>query len=408
MKSPSSPRKQVLVITERFWPEPNFITSDVAHRLGIDADVTVIAPHPSYPHGRFYKGVRYWRVSRTRERGITVWRVPFLPSQSLSLPLRAASYLSFALVASVLAPFLAPRPDVVWVYHGPFTTGLASLWFRIARRSRLVITAADLWPESLLGAGVAHSGPLVRALYAYSRWINSFAHHIICSTEGIARRYRADGIPAERITVIPVWIPDAPRGRARPDTARSEAHDVVYAGNLGPAQQLDTLVRAAAILAADSPAIRVHFYGTGAREGQLRALARELGASNVIFHGRVDAAEAFARSAAAAVQVVSLRRSPEFRATVPSKLSLSFAAAAPLVFGLEGDAAAIAMDSGGGTPFDPSDPASLAGAIRSIIRLPQPDRDALRARLRAYYEANFSPEVLVERYAQVLIGTPGG
>ncbi|HET7188798.1 MAG TPA: glycosyltransferase family 4 protein, partial [Gemmatimonadaceae bacterium] len=370
MDAADGKRRRVLVITERFWPEPNFITADVAERLAREADVTVVAPHPSYPRGRFYEGTRWWRPVRTVERGCTVWRVPFFPNQSLSSIRRAASYLSFALVAALTAPIVARDPDVVWVYHGPFTAGLAALWFRVVRRARLVITAADLWPESFTGAGVAPPGMLMRALHAYSRWINSFAHHIICSTEGTAHRYAADGMPADRLTVVPVWIPGVQDMTPDDAAAASTSHDVVYTGNLGPAQQLDTLLRAAVLLSRDVPSVQVHLYGSGVSEQELRNLAQELGATNVHFHGRVTADEAFHRASAAAVQVVSLRRSPAFRATVPSKLSQCFAAATPFVYGLEGEAAEVARKSGGGVPFDPDDPRSLAEAIRSILRLP--------------------------------------
>ena len=408
MSSAEGRRKKVLILTERFSPEPNFITADVAARLARDADVTVIAPHPSYPRGKFYEGTSYWRPVKTRERGFTVWRVPFFPDQSLSQVRRAASYLSFAFVAAVIAPFVSSRPDVVWVYHGPFTTGLASLWFRVARRARLVITAADLWPESLTGAGVAKPGRLTLALRWYSKWINSFAHHIICSNEGIARRYAADGVPAERLSVIPVWIPGVEQIAYSPPGAAERNSDVVYAGNLGPAQQLDTLVRAAVILLADVPAVHVHLFGTGASERVLKELAKEIGATNVHFHGRVSATEAFERSTAAAVQVVSLRRSPEFRGTVPSKLSLCFAAGTPFVYGLEGDAAQVAQLSGGGVAFDPGDAESLAEAIRLILRMPAADQLDLRRQLRRHYEMNFTPAVLLEQYERLVLGESGG
>lgn len=403
MASGNKNRKRVLVLTERFWPEPNFITADVAERLGRSADVTVVAPHPSYPQGRFYSGTRWWRPVRTVERGVTVWRVPFIPSQSLSLGRRASSYLSFAVVAAITAPLVCPSPDVVWVYHGPFTTGLASLGYRLRRRFRLVITAADLWPESLTASGVARPGLMMRALRGYSRWINSFADHIVCSTEGIARRYGADGVPGERLTVVPVWIPGVERMVAAPADEDDTRCDVVYAGNLGPAQQLETLIRAAAILERTSPGVCVHLYGSGSAEGELKRLASELGVRNVHFHGRVDPAEAFARSAAAAVQVVSLRRSPEFEATVPSKLSLCLAAAAPFVYGLQGDAAEIARRSGGGFSFDPGDPVSLAAAIESAAAMSAEERVAVRTRLRRYYEEQFSPRTLLERYATLLL-----
>jgi len=393
---------RVLVLSERYAPEPNFITADVAARLARDAEVTAVVPHPSYPLGRFYDGVRPWRIARSREQGVAVRRVPFLPNQALSIAKRAASYLSYALSATVLAPFLAPRPDVVWVYHGPFTAALAALWFRFVRRSRLVITAADLWPESLTAAGVSKPGPLMNALYAYSRWINRRADAIICATQGTADRYHRDGIPRERLHVIPVWIPGVERFAWSPRETAADGFDVVYAGNLGPSQQLETLIRAGALLQ-DSPlGVRVHLYGAGASEQTLRDLAREIGARNVHFHGRVGPDEAFRACSEASAQVVSLRRSPEFRFTIPSKLAFSLAAATPILFALEAEPREIAI-AAGALEFDPDDAPSLAARIEELARLGTGARAALRQRHRAYYERHFSPEPLLDEYARLIL-----
>lgn len=395
---------RILVITERFAPEPNFITADVAQRLAQGAEVTVIAPHPSYPKGRFYPGAKYWRLVRTRENGYIVWRVPFFPNQSLSKGRRALSYLSFAAVAALLAPFVASRADVVWVYHGPFTAGLAALWHKWVLKSRVVITSADLWPESLTGAGVVRPGRLIRVLYRYSRWINSQADEIICSTHGIARRYLDDGVEKAHLHVIPVWVPGTDRILETDEAV--EERSIVYAGNLGPAQQLDTLIRAAAILEREGVSATVHLYGTGASEGALHALAQQLGVSNVVFHGSVTAGEAMKRSSAAAVQVVSLRRSPAFRATIPSKLSGVFAAGTPFVYALEGDAADAAEQSGGGVAFDPDDVESLATALQKLLCMSGEERTKLRSTLRGHYQAHFSSKVLLDRYEEIILRRP--
>jgi glycosyltransferase involved in cell wall biosynthesis len=245
-------------------------------------------------------------------------------------------------------------------------------------------------------------------MFAYSRWINRFADHIICANDGIARRYADDGIPAERLTVLPVWIPGVQHLVPALASSNGGSFDVIYAGNLGPCQQLETLVRGAALLKDTAPGIRVHLYGSGSSEVELRALSNDLGATNVQFHGRVSLAEAFRRSSEAAVQVVSLRRSPEFRSTVPSKLSLMFAAGAPFVYGLEGDAAAVAEQSQGGVPFDQGDPASVAAAIQTLSRMSDDERRTMRSRLREYYETRFSPFVILEEYARILLGAKPG
>jgi colanic acid biosynthesis glycosyl transferase WcaI len=129
MNTPRRPR--ILVITQVYAPEPNFITRDVAQALAIDGDVTVITSHPNYPYGRFYPNTRFWRPVKTREGNVVVWRLPMYPNHGLSTLKRLLSYLSFTLAAMTMAPFVAGRPDVVWVYQTPFIVACAALPFKL-------------------------------------------------------------------------------------------------------------------------------------------------------------------------------------------------------------------------------------------------------------------------------------
>lgn len=396
---------RALVISQYYPPEVGFITPDVARALARHARVTVVTAHPSYPHGRFAAGTRWWTVARSVEDGVTVWRVPHLPDHSSSKLRRLVSYLSFALVAGIVAPFVAGRPRAVWVYQTPFTAALAALFFRWVYGSRIVYTGPDLWPESLLGVGVAREGALVRMAYAFSRWINRRADHVICSTRGMLERYAADGMPRERLSFVPIWPAGgiSPAGAADPAPAAGPPR-VVYAGNLGPAQQLDTVVRAAAQLHREGVEVAFDFYGAGGSEAELRALAAELGAENVTFHGTVPPERAFAACCGAFAQVVSLRSTPLFRMTIPSKLFFAFAAGAPVLYGLEGEAAALAQASGGGVPFRSDDPRSLVEAVRGLLRVGTEERVEMKGALRRYFDENFERTALLERYEALILG----
>lgn len=398
---PPRMKPRILVLTMHYRPEPNFITADVAAALGGLGSVTVVTAHPNYPFGRFYKGVRPWRPRASIENGVRVWRLPFIADHSVSTLRRGLSYLSFAIAAALVAPVVGGRPAVVWVYQSPFTTALAALWFRWVIRVPVVYTSADLWPESLGATAVLRPGRLMRALYAYSRWINRQADLIICSTRGTLDRYKRDGIPDERLAHVPVWvdgIPDAVDGNISP---RESPRSIVYAGNLGPAQSLATLIRAAALIKREAPNITFDLYGAGASEDELRSLATELEATNVRFHGRVDAPEAFRASAAALAQVVSLAKTPLFRMTVPSKLPFAIAAGAPLLYALEGEAAKIASESGLGIPFDSDDPSTLVDAVRRAAGLTQHDRETMQERADAYFRRSFARAALLERYLRL-------
>jgi len=398
-------RRRLLVLTQHYHPEPNWITTDVAERLASDFDVTVVTAYPNYPHGRFYPGVRPWRVERTVERGVTVWRVPFFPDHSRSHIRRAGSYLSFAAVSALVAPIAVPRPDTVWVYHGPFTTALASLWFRWVERSRVVFTCADLWPESFVASGVARAGVVVNALYRYSRAINRVADMVVCATRGTQERFQRDGLSQDRLAHIPVWTDGISRiAREAPEDEPTPR--IVYAGNLGPAQALDTVIRAAALLKAEGCRVQFELYGTGACESELHALAADLRTTNVSFHGRVTPEACFAACSGAFAQIVSLRADPAFRMTLPSKLSFAFAAGSPILAGLEGEAARVAQESQGALLYRSEDPQSLAAAVRQLIATSHEQRKTMREQMTQYYGETFARDVLLERYAALLTGTP--
>jgi glycosyltransferase involved in cell wall biosynthesis len=398
-------RGRLLVLTQVYRPEPNFISADVAEAMARHMDVVAVTALPNYPHGRFYPGVRPWRPTRTVENGVTVWRLPLYPYHGRSQLKRALSYLSFVFVAAIWSPLVAGRPDIVWVYHGPFTTGLAALWFKLLYRARLVITCADLWPESFLAAGVAKPGRLMKLLFSYRRAINRRADTIICATRGTFDQFVADGLDPATLHHVPVWV-EGIRDLASPEHTPEEPGErrrIVYAGNLGPAQSLETLVRAAAAWLHEGVDVLVDLYGTGNSEAALKRLAHELGATNVTFHGTVPPGQAFEVSSRAFAQVVSLQPSPLFSMTVPSKISFCCAAGAPLLYGLQGEPAAMVAESGGGIPFDVSNPASLVAAVKELIARTPADRGRMRANLQQYYRQHLARPLLIARYEQILL-----
>ncbi|HET7233279.1 MAG TPA: glycosyltransferase family 4 protein [Longimicrobium sp.] len=400
----------VLVVTIFYRPEANFITADVARRVARHEPVTVVCPHPNYPTGRFYPGTRWWAVRRTVEDGVTVWRVPIFPDHSGSKLRRALHYGSFTAMAALVSAVVAGRPRAVWIYQTPFTAAVAALWFKLAFRSRVVLVCADLWPESFVATGVMRPGPLLNALHALRRVLNRTADVVVGSTRGIVDTFAAEGIARERLRLVRVWIDGAPRGRdldapagsVVPTTTDDGVPTIVYVGNMGPAQGLEVVVRAAAELRRRGAGVRFALYGFGGAEEELKALAGSLGAANVVFGGRIGTAEARARSRAAAAQLVVLRPTPWFRMTVPSKLHFCIGMGTPILCGAEGEAAALARESGGAFHFDPTDPVSLAGAVERVLALEPHERAALRHRLHAFYREHLDPDRLADEHAAIL------
>ena len=100
--------------------------------------------------------------------GVPVHRVALYPSHDRSAVRRAANYLSFALSAAALGPFLVKRPDVVYVYHPPATVGLPAMVLRALHGCPLVYDIQDLWPDTR--GLVGHDGQPAVSMAALERW----------------------------------------------------------------------------------------------------------------------------------------------------------------------------------------------------------------------------------------------
>lgn len=406
------PKPRLLVLTQVHQPEPNFITADVAAAMTADYDVVVVTSHPNYPYGKFYPGVFPWLPRKTIEQGVVVWRLPCYPYHGRSQIKRALSYVTYALAALLFAPFVAGRPALVWVYHGPFTAGPAAIPFKVFYGSRVVFTCADLWPETFLAAGVADSGFVIRMLFAYRRAVNRIADVLICTTRGTLKRFIEDGVDPARLHFVPVWVGGIRDCREAMPSSGGVPR-IVYAGNLGPAQSLETAILAAAELKRRGVDVVFDLYGSGNWEHTLKELAQNQGASNVCFHGRVEAAKAFHASSRAFAQIISLQPSPLFDMTIPSKLSFCCAAGAPVLFGLRGEAAAMMRESGGGIPFEADNPHSLVEAVTELLKMSDTERTRMHHALRQYYVNLFEPTTLLAKYRALFAsesagGVPGG
>ena len=255
---------EILIITAHYKPEPNFITADLAHQLQLRGHfVSVITAHPNYPYGRFYDSVTSIAPEKSIEDGVQVWRLPFFPDHSRSKLKRSFSYLSFTGIASIFSIFCARRPKVVFVYQTPFSSALASIWFKYVLKAKVYFICCDLWPESFSATGVVESGLIMKIAYKYSRWINRRADFIVCSTRGMVARYRNDNIAPEKLAYVPVWTDGIPTNPTASGVQKFRNRNLVYAGNIGSAQGLDILLEAGKVLQDEDIDFRIDVYGSG-------------------------------------------------------------------------------------------------------------------------------------------------
>ena len=392
---------KILFITQWFEPEPGALRGlPLAKELVARGhEVQVLTGFPNYPGGKIYPGYKLSLWQREEVEGIPVLRVPLYPSHDASSVRRVLNYTSFACCASLIGLPLVDRPDVIYVYHPPPTTALPALILKAISGAPIVYHIADMWPESVTESGMVKSSRTKRLVEAaIHRWCNFVyrrAEAITVISPGFKQLLVERGVSEEKINVIYNWTDEETFQPAIKDDALAREMDVdrrftlMYAGNFGPCQGLDTVVRAAARVR-DCSNLQVVMVGGGQKEEELKRLANELGADNVRFLGRRDYREMPKLYALADGLIVHLQALPIFASTIPSKTQVSLSCGRPIVMAVEGDAASIVDESGSGLVCPPEDPEAMAKCFLELEAKSLAERSEMGEKGRAYYCNNFS------------------
>ncbi|MEI7817254.1 MAG: glycosyltransferase, partial [Desulfuromonadales bacterium] len=118
----------------------------------------VLTGYPNYPGGKLFPGYRLKLVQREIMDGVRVIRVPLYPSHDRGGFRRMANYLSFAIAASILGPWVVSKPDVIYAYHGHAPIGLPAIIIGFIRRAPFILDIQDLWPDSVTSSGMLPQG----------------------------------------------------------------------------------------------------------------------------------------------------------------------------------------------------------------------------------------------------------
>lgn len=395
---------RILMLSQWFEPEPTFKGLMFAKELQRRGhEVEVLTGFPNYPGGKVYTGYTVRPVSRQVMDGVPVTRVALYPSHDQSQVRRALNYLSFAASATLMITFL-PRPDVVYAYHPPATATLPAVVLKVLRGVPFVSDIQDLWPETLAATGTVRWEALLGVVGKVMRFLYRQAEEIVVQSDGFASSLMRRGVAADKLTVIPNWNAEDQFGadavsdslRARPAGAPFR---VVFAGNLGRAQGLETVLEAALLSNPDT--VEFVFVGSGVVESELRERAECLGLDNVKFLGRRARSEMGEVFSEADALLVHLRNQPLFEITIPSKTQAYLMVGRPILMGVSGDAARLVDAAGAGIAFEPENPAALAEAVDQLRTLPVEEREQMGARGRAYYYSQLSLDVGSSRFLDV-------
>lgn len=394
----------VLIVTQYFWPE-NFRINDLV--LGLQERghlVTVLTGIPNYPTGKYFVGYGLFKKLKDDYQGISVLRVPLVPRGDGNGIRLILNYLSYALSASVIGPFLCRgKYDVIFVFEpSPITVGIPAFILKKTTSAPILFWVQDLWPESLSATGAVRSKIILAAVTWLVRLIYKGCDRILVTSRAYIDKIEKLGVSSERLYYFPQYTeelyqpvviePDAVERTLVPNGFR-----IMFAGNIGAAQDFSTIIEAAGILKAYRD---IHWIVIG--DGRMRkwvdSEVRKRGLSDFVhLIGRYPVESMPRFYSLADVMLVTLKKDPLFALTIPAKVQSYFACGKPIIAALDGEGGRLMRESQAGISCSAEDPNALAEAVLKMYTMPKTEREMMGRHGRDYYLKYFERNMLIDR-----------
>ena len=389
---------KILVVCQHYWPEP-FPSTDICEGLVQRGhEVHVITDVPNYPMGYIYPEYKGKKRRKETRNGVQISRC-FTIGRRNNVLFRMLNYYSFAASSTLFARRLPKDYDVVFtIQSSPIMMVNAALSYAKRAGKQCVFYTMDLWPASLSAGGIGESSPIYKLFNWVSDRLYRRADRILI-TSGMFRGYLQDkfAITDDTIGYLPQYA--ASQFDHLPPAQQKETIDLMFAGNVGAAQNLTTVLSAADQLR-DIPNLRFHIVGDGSELENLKAIAAENQLSQVIFHGRKPPEDMPRYYAMADAMLVTLTADPFVGMTLPAKVQSYMAAGKPVLAAANGEIPQVLQAANCGFCAPAEDGASLANAIRQFLQ--HPDRDSLGKNARVYYEKHFTRDQFMNTLEQEL------
>lgn len=396
----------------RYYPPEElsmaFLVREFAHAVVAKGhEAHVLTGLPNWPSGRIFPGYHPRRAVTEDDGGVTVHRVPFLPSPNGSFAARALDIASFRW-AAVWHGRRLPRPDLVFAPVPPNDDALAAASLADRFECPLTVNVQDLQPDCAEALGYVRNPFLLRYLRRQERVMYSRSSLIVAIGEGVRDRLLVKGLPPGKVVVLPNWI-DAkvvfpmPRENALRAEWGIPASDfvVLYAGTFGRIHDVPMILDAADRLR-DMPGIRFVLVGQGHDFEKVRSRVAADPEGRVVVRPLVPRSRLPELQSLADVSVVTMK--PGFGAySVPSKALGYMSAGRGVLASVDGDCdtARLVRAAGCGDVLPPGDFGVLADRIRRLVESPEEAR-LWGERARRYVLERLDATVLLDRGVAIL------
>lgn len=397
---------KILIVSQYFWPE-DFKVNDIAFDfVQMGHDVTVLTAKPNYPQGKIYKGYGLFSKRHEVHNEVKIIRSSIIPRKGAGALFLGLNYLSFVFYGFFTAMFrVKGKYDIIFCHlTSPITSALPAIWLKKKFKIPLVLWVLDLWPESVENTTNIKSKRFYRYLTKLVSYIYSHSNHVLvsskCFVESVKEKIPNQAIP---ITYFPNWAEDVFVQKTNEEyklPALPNGFNIMFAGNIGVAQDFESIVQAAKQTVEEE--INWIIMGDGRKFEWLKNEIKTNKLTNIILLGRhpLNTMPSFFEKADA--MLVSLKNEPIFKLTVPAKIQAYMASGKIIMGMINGEANQLINESGCGYAVSAGDFETLASMVIRVKNLNPTERHQMEKRANNYYQEHFSKPKLFEKLEDLL------
>ena len=282
----------ILIVTDAYPPEIrsiSFMVQELAEEFSLRGHrVTVATCWPKYNLSEREKKQTFKELSI--ENNVEVIRIKTLPHHKVNFIIRGIGELSLPyLFLRKIKRIVKQKIDVVIVYSSPLPLAAIGISLKKQFGAKFILNIQDIFPQNAIDLGIMKNKLIINffekiELNAY-RNADKMTSHTETSTNFLIRR---KNVHPKKIATVPNWIDVnaykniEEKGEFRKRYNLKNKFIILFAGIIGPAQNLDFIIQIAQEIP-DLPDICFLFVGDGSEKRRLQNMVKEKGIPNVKF-----------------------------------------------------------------------------------------------------------------------------
>jgi glycosyltransferase involved in cell wall biosynthesis len=398
---------KVLIVTQYFYPE-NFKSNDMAFELKKRGhQVTVLTGIPNYPEGKIYDGYGFFKTRKQIIDGVEIIRALLMPRGKGGGIRLFINYFSWAFFASLKARKISSSKkfDAIIVHEpSPITQFYPALVVKKRQKTPIYFWVMDLWPESLEIAGGIKNKFI---LNFFTKMVQKFykeSEKILITSKGFKKSILEKGDFEDKIHYFPNWAEDTISfgNKEFPIPTLPEGFKVMFAGNIGEAQDMDSIMMAALRLKQNKN-IKFILVGDGRKMPFVQDFIKNNNLEETVYTvGRYPVEAMASFFDAADVLLVSLKDDPIFNLTVPAKVQAYMSSGKPIIAMLNGEGAETIIEANCGFAVPAGNSDKLAEIINQASQMTKEHLLSLGENGKKFYETHYKMEECISNLEKII------